>query len=432
MGTLFFALQSRHKIAIGAALFQVAVLCFLLKSHFWAPSQAPSSPSFLLDAHDPELTNLPTKTEGSLLLNGPPTFAFRENLRPELTYITSWPVNGWSNQVIEYMNLMYLAHLTGRVPIIPRFRPVHMGSNASQFDFSEVFDIPRLQTGLGTPILEWREVKDLESETVEDLGCWDIQDKRWDDESVYLEPPVDLKLDISYTRARDWARGATVMVAETLRATSLGRLPPAEASPLHRISLPPDSHLFCCNSLYFGISALEEAEDIDPAWQTIGRHMHWTSKLEDIGMSYIRKTLIVEANEPIPPFVALHVRRGDFMIWLLRALSAYARRVAQVRDELLERTGIQADHVIVTSDETSQAWWAGVSELGWLPVDHSHTVEQYGAWYPMFIDAVIQATASGFVGTATSTVSILAQRRVAEMGGASRMVKWGRPGADDH
>lgn len=36
--------------------------------------------------------------------------------------------------------------------------------------------------------------QDLESETVEDLGCWDIQDKRWDDESVYLEPPVDLKL----------------------------------------------------------------------------------------------------------------------------------------------------------------------------------------------------------------------------------------------
>lgn len=36
--------------------------------------------------------------------------------------------------------------------------------------------------------------QDLESETVEDLGCWDIQDKRWDDESIYLEPPVDLKL----------------------------------------------------------------------------------------------------------------------------------------------------------------------------------------------------------------------------------------------
>ncbi|KAJ7824383.1 hypothetical protein B0H14DRAFT_3728695 [Mycena olivaceomarginata] len=414
MGTPFFAFRLRHKIAIGAALFQVAVLSFLLKSHFWAPSQAPSSSSFLLDTHDPGLTNLPTKTEGSLLLNGPPTFAFRENLRPELTYITSWPVNGWLNQVIEYMNLMYLAHLTGRVPIIPRFRPVHMGSNASQLDFAEVFDIPRLQTGLGTPILEWREVKDLESETVEDLGCWDIQDKRWEDESIYLEPPVDLKLDISYTRARDWARGGNsdgggnasmllwplaALISFNERATSLGRLPPAEASPIHRVSLLPESHLFCCNSLYFGISALEEAEDIDPAWQTIGRHMHWTSKLEDIGMSYIRKTLNVEANEPIPPFGALHVRRGDFMIWCnvihhmpankcFAPLSAYARRVAQVQAELLERTGIQADHVIVTCDETSQAWWAEVSELGWLRVDHSHTIEKYGAWYPMFIDAV--------------------------------------------
>lgn len=96
-----------------------------------------------------------------------------------------------------------------------------------------------------------------------------------------------------------WPLAALISFNE--RATSLGRLPPAEASPLHRISLPPHSHLFCCNSLYFGISALEEAEDIDLAWQTIGRHMHWTSKLEDIGMSYIRKTLRVETNEPIPP-----------------------------------------------------------------------------------------------------------------------------------
>lgn len=68
-------------------------------------------------------------------------------------------------------------------------------------------------------------------------------------------------------------------------------------------------------------------------------------------------------------------------------LSAYARRVAQVRDELLERTGIQADHVIVTS-ETSQAWWAEVSELGWLRVDHSHTVEKYRAWCAIVLSTI--------------------------------------------
>ncbi|KAJ7933092.1 hypothetical protein B0H13DRAFT_2307050 [Mycena leptocephala] len=448
-----FALQSRYKIAVGVAIVQATVVFFLLRSHFWASS----STSLPLDACAQDSTDQPPKTEVSLSLNGPPTSAFRDNLRPELKYITSWPVNGWSNQVIEYMNLIYLAQLTGSVPIIPRFRPVHMGSNASHLDFGDVFDIPRLQTGLGAPILQWREVKDLKSKTVDHLGCWDLQNKSWDNERIYLEPPVDLKLDISYTRTQNWAWGVNgdgggnasmllwplaALISFNQRAASLGRLPPAEASPLHRVSLPPDSHLFCCNSLYFGISALEAAADIDPAWQTVGRHMHWTSTLQDTGMSYIRRTLGVEANEPIPPFLALHVRRGDFMIWCnvihhmpmnkcFAPLSAYARRVNEVRAELLERMGTRADHVIVTSDETSHAWWWEVSQLGWLRVEHSYTVEKYGAWYPMFIDAVIQATASGFVGTATSTVSILAHRRVADMGGVSRMVKWGRPGADD-
>jgi hypothetical protein len=44
----------------------------------------------------------------------------------------------------------------------------------------------------------------------------------------------------------------------------------------------------------------------------------------------------------------------------------------------------------------------------------------------MFIDAVIHGAASGFVGTDTSTVSILARRRVAARGGPTEMVKWGK------
>ncbi|KAF8184539.1 hypothetical protein K438DRAFT_1766231 [Mycena galopus ATCC 62051] len=58
--------------------------------------------------------------------------------------------------------------------------------------------------------------------------------------------------------------------------------------------------------------------------------------------------------------------------------------------------------------------------------------------YPIIIDAAIRSSgdpihgaAAGFVGTDTSTVSILA-RRVATRGGVAELVKWGRPGADDH
>lgn len=50
----------------------------------------------------------------------------------------------------------------------------------------------------------------------------------------------------------------------------------------------------------------------------------------------------------------------------------------------------------------------------------------------MFIDTIIQSTAAGFVGTDTSTVSILSRRRVSDMGGLTELVRWGEPGADDH
>jgi hypothetical protein len=55
------------------------------------------------------------------------------------------------------------------------------------------------------------------------------------------------------------------------------------------------------------------------------------------------------------------------------------------------------------------------------------------ARYPVFIDAIIQSNGAGFVGTRGSTMSLLASRRVQSWhDGATRLVRWGRPGADDH
>lgn len=58
-----------------------------------------------------------------------------------------------------------------------------MGSGQSELyanDFLEIF-------------LTWSG-QDLASETVEDLGCWNLHHKTWEAESVYLEPPPELNL----------------------------------------------------------------------------------------------------------------------------------------------------------------------------------------------------------------------------------------------
>lgn len=53
--------------------------------------------------------------------------------------------------------------------------------------------------------------------------------------------------------------------------------------------------------------------------------------------------------------------------------------------------------------------------------------------WPVLLDSVVQSHGVGFVGTDMSTMSLLAKRRTEDWArGATRMVKWGFIGADDH
>jgi len=62
------------------------------------------------------------------------------------------------------------------------------------------------------------------------------------------------------------------------------------------------------------------------------------------------------------------------------SISVIKRRVEEVKQELLERKGMVVNHVIMTSDERNETWWEGVKAEGWYAIDHSKTVELYGAW----------------------------------------------------
>jgi hypothetical protein len=66
--------------------------------------------------------------------------------------------------------------LTERVPIIGPFTPSHIGGDAGNVAFGEVFDVDYLSERIGLPVLEWSEVKNLSTpETeIEDIGCWSV------------------------------------------------------------------------------------------------------------------------------------------------------------------------------------------------------------------------------------------------------------------
>ncbi|KAJ7272628.1 hypothetical protein B0H12DRAFT_1007870 [Mycena haematopus] len=405
------------------------------------PGPAPSPPTTQTQAEDPPL------------VKGPPTSAFKDNLRPEIQYVTAWPGSGWTNDVVQYMNLLYLALITERVPVLPYFTPTgHIaGGNAPTLPFGEVFDIPRLQKAIGAQILEWHQVKDPQSEIADPIGCWSVWKavQSFNKDSHFTSAPTRLKLDVSYTTAPRWIKmypsddgdpHSTFWALASLAFpnTRASNLQTPVLSPIHSASLPPDEQMLCYDYLYYvgANNGYEWESDYGPAWRFVGRHMYWTPKLLQLAGKYVRDALVVAPYEPTPPYITVHVRHGDFAGWCDRPLkdcfaplSAIARRVEEVQDELWETRRLVVDRVVITSDEQDPVWWDAVSELGWVRPDHSRTVEIHGPWFPILIDAVIQSGSLGFVGTDRSTVSIMARKRVESWhGGVYRMVKWGHPG----
>ncbi|KAJ7922906.1 hypothetical protein B0H13DRAFT_1982257 [Mycena leptocephala] len=392
-------------------------------------------------------------------LNGLPTASYKDNLRNRTKYITSWGSSaGWANDVISFINLVYLGLITERVSILPVFTSTHLPANTPPLTFGEVFDVPRLRRALGKPVLEWREVKETDSQIMDDIGCWNVWESVQYNENAPRHSPVThmLNLDISYTKTPYWVKmipnyehdqHSTFWSLASLAfpAAREANLVPPLPSPQHRMSLEPDDQLLCFDFLYY-VAAQEPFEiglDYSPAWRYVGQYMRWTAALEQLADTYVRQALRIDAHDPIPPFISIHARRDDFQGWCgdfipeecFAPLHVIDRRVQEVRTEIWQRKGIMVNHVIITSDERGKTWWDKVAELGWRAPNHAHmkTEETHGNWYPVLIDSVIHSQGAGFVGTDRSTFSILSARRVDSWhDGPVRLVKWGRPGADDH
>ncbi|TDL28334.1 hypothetical protein BD410DRAFT_780825 [Rickenella mellea] len=408
-----------------------------------------------LEANPIELN---TSNSYSEWLNGPPTQSFRDNLRNDTKYMTVWAPGGWTNDVMSLFNILYVAVISERVAVMPPFAPSHLPQEAGFINFGDVFDVPGLVEGMKHPVVEWWEVKETGSTTVDEVGCWSIWASSQNDDPKPrpVPQPGYLNIDASYTSIPneakvypslpgDWHVKMWALAALTFPDYRKYHLGTPFPSQLNGHSLPPDEHMACFDFAYFvcATHGLEYEFDYSPAWRFVGKYARWNPNLLGIAHELLRGAFELEPEDEIPPYVAVHVRRGDFHWWChetpanecFAPPSAFARRVAEVQQELLETKGVDASRVLVTSDETDPAWWSEIKSFGWTWVNHTteRTGEKYGLWYTVTVDAVFQSIGAGFVGTDQSTMSLLAARRTQDWyGGATRRVKWGHLGADDH
>jgi len=379
-------------------------------------------------------------------VRGEPTDSFRDNLLPGVNYTTSWPCAGWTNDVMAMVHGLYLAQLTERVPILPAFAPSHIGQAAGLMPFSDVFDIRRLSQELHMPILEWRDVKRSNSTVVEDIGCWSpwIGGGQSDGRGRDSYLPASLGLDISYTPTPY----STKVYGEGDSHTLYGRLmqlgfPSGRRQALQQVSplpapsgavLEPDEQLLCFDYLYYTSldRNFEWSYDWSPQWRLIGRHMRWAPALQALSEDYLRRHLGIEGE--LPKFISVHARRGDFHhscpegdYTCLPSIEQLQERVEEIRNEIFRREGLYVENVLVMSDETDPAWWQEVRDNGWTWIDHARerTEERYGSWYVPLLDAVFQSAGAGFIGTDSSTMSLVAALRVQDWhGGPVTYLKW--------
>ncbi|KIY44583.1 hypothetical protein FISHEDRAFT_51260 [Fistulina hepatica ATCC 64428] len=377
-----------------------------------------------------------------------------DKLRNDTRYITSWANAGFSAcRCFFLVNLIYLASISDRVPIIPPFYPDHhIPRDAGVLAFSDVFDVNALSWHMRMPILEWSDIKASDGSGMQDtLGCWSTR-------PLTAKGPVGapalmqyLGLEAAYTHVPPWTRRS-----------------PDESDlytmfwPLVQLSWPrddntrnlvaernavwfptdsgertiPDLHVACFDYLFYvtasaGIYDFEWYHELSPAWRYVGQHIRFSQLSKDRASAYTRKALDLEKSNSLPPYISVHIRRGDFAKQCPEGrcyipLSRYDLQVKAVQQELLERRGLNVEHVIVSSDDTSHEFWEEIRSLGWSYVDHEaeKTAEKLGQWWSVVIDAAIQGGAAGFVGTDHSTVSLLSVYRVSQWnGGATRMVK---------
>ncbi|KAL0574626.1 hypothetical protein V5O48_007322 [Marasmius crinis-equi] len=439
----------------------------------------------------------------SNFVEGPPADSLRSNLKNNVNYLTSWANAGFTNEFMGIANMMYLAMLTERVPIIPPFAPRdHISREGGFVAFGDIFDLDHYREAVRQGLVEWRDIKkpsepylpalnaitnqhdepavrsparsqrtsENPPNQADRIGCWSIKSSQSTEPAFATSLLRQLNLDVSYTKVplairtnRDdpgdnhvdfWKMAGLLFPPPLNSAAStewidyfsyhwqkdmrqravteeLGWTGIYPSRKGHR--MVPDDHLACLDMAYYMTTGVREFEWTDawsPAWRFVGRHLRFREGVLEVANGYLRRAFGIknEISLEIPPFISVHMRRGDFAQVCKDTgkkecypkIANYVRMVEEVKEELRAQKGLVIERILVASNEAAEntEFWDQIKKLGWTWVNHGEGGEQtlykYGEWYAPILDVAIQSMSIGFVGSRGSTFSLVSARRVEE------------------
>ncbi|KAI5481598.1 hypothetical protein MNV49_002824 [Pseudohyphozyma bogoriensis] len=417
-----------------------------------------------------------------------PQDSYKVQLKYDVRYIVSMSYGGFANQFIGIYHLLYLAKLLRRVAIIPTLMAIHF--DAASVPLSQFFDIDRFYTETQIPVLELQDLKwfnETDPPPWERISCWSVHERvtpggaNGNDGSMR-----EHSIEVDYwalPQMRAGSEGWNIWYNELLtfdldeRAREewfstlkrefipqrqlpaddkrkLEDLTDAEKranmwphfDPWHRP--PPTDQLMCLDTTLFvgghlmkpPYPATVPSEKLrsyeNEGWTEAGQYLFFNDHVEELADKYVLALFGVEKMEQVPPFITVHIRRGDFDTARgLTSLDKYTDGVARVRKKLQSRIddpdswegagkknqryfpGVNAvDYAVVatTDEKMDSPFVKDLFALGWYVLNHDkmRTVEELGEWYPTIIDQCILSRGRGFVGTEWSTYSTTTGLRV--------------------
>ncbi|KAL7410112.1 hypothetical protein BDY24DRAFT_418231 [Mrakia frigida] len=391
-------------------------------------------------------------------------------------YFIAGAGGGVTNQVVTLANMIYIALLSSRVPIVPSIYGYagQLGgplvtSPLLDLPFSSMFDLPRLfdhlhrEHGLAG-IIEWKDLVNVTkgdaydkwnatSDWV-DISCWNafvppfqdpMRTHRLNPTFSPLPPPTTPpRGGISIPTLTSYLHPDSPIIQPYLQAIN------------GTVASLPSTKIACVDNLYYASVSIfvsnewaGEAGFEVGAWPAVGRHMHWNPELRARGET-VRRWLfgVSEWEEPVD-FISVHIRHGDFLgscplstpdsdiVPLCRSSDQYAYAVASMQSAILRQTGKTIKEVFVATDETDALFLHELTVVRrWKLVDEQLSLRirrDWGDWHPTLIDKVLLSMGKGFVGTYSSTMSIASARRVEDWNGGppSIYVNRNSPVGDD-
>ncbi|GAA5929026.1 hypothetical protein JCM1841_005613 [Sporobolomyces salmonicolor] len=411
-----------------------------------------------------------------------PQETLQMQLKDGVRYATALAYGGHANQMISIQKLLYFSKLTNRVGIIPALLPVHIDGHPE--NLSTFYDLPRFYHESHIPAVEMSRVKPVDWTSSlpqkEHLSCWSVQEatvgfanlEAWSLNLYGIRiqywplPSMARGLggfDLAFDALRvfdfdQWAKNDWI---GRVQRESLPQKKPVDGEEFSGDratnikdgfdpagTQPPNDQITCFdNTLFLGPVMFPPLpvskaplEPVVPgeglSWISVGQHLRFNPVVEARADEYLMRLFDVPAPPQIPPFISVHLRRGDFKEFAgFTALDQYTAALERVRAGLQARLddpdgwigpgrkhfrafkGLRADEyaVVATTDERGDSEFVkDVRALGWKVLDHDafETRETLGGWWPTMLDGAILARGRSFVGTDRSTFSHLAGLRV--------------------